>query len=215
MKNVFVSPSIMTADFLHLGEEIAKVEQSGAPWLHLDVMDGSFVPNISFGPKVISDIRKGCGLFLDVHLMVIEPDHLLKAFAEAGSDCLTVHLEACKDLKRTLETIKSLGIQCGISIKPATSVSDVVPYLDIVDQILVMSVEPGFGGQKFMPASVDKVRELAQTRGDRKYLINIDGGISLSNIEILKQAGADAVVAGSSFFNSTDQKDFVRRMSQR
>lgn len=215
MDKVIISPSIMTADFLNLGQEIKKVEDSKAPWLHLDVMDGTFVPNISFGPKLISDIRRGCSLFLDVHLMVEKPDHLIKAFAEAGSDSLTVHIEAGPDIVGTLKLIKSFGIQSGVSIKPATPVSDIEPLLDLVDQVLVMSVEPGFGGQSFMPASIDKVRELASLKRGRSYIISIDGGIGLANIDVLKQAGVDAVVTGSSFFNSDDRSAFVNRMSSR
>lgn len=203
----------MTADFLNLGREVLKVENSKAPWLHLDVMDGTFVPNISFGPKVISDIRKGCRLFLDVHLMVQYPDHLIEAFAQAGSDCLTVHVEACKDVTKTLSLIKACGVQCGISLNPETPVSDIVPFLDAVDQVLVMSVHPGFGGQSFISGSIDKVSELSELKGNRKYLINIDGGISLKNIGILREAGVDAVVTGSSFFNSPDPAGFVDRMS--
>lgn len=215
MEKIIVSPSIMTADFLELGGEVRKVEESGAPWLHLDVMDGTFVPNISFGPKIISDIRKAVGLFLDVHLMVQDPDHLIPAFAKAGASCITVHQEACPDIMATLRLIKSLGVQCGVSLKPPTPVSAIEDILDEVDQVLVMSVEPGFGGQAFMESSVEKVKELAGLRHGRRYLINIDGGIGEDNIDLLKKAGVDAVVTGSSFFSNPDKAGFVRRMSFR
>lgn len=214
MNSIIVSPSILTANFINLKDDIQRVIDSKTPWIHLDVMDGTFVPNISFGPKVISDIRKMTNLFFDAHLMVQEPDHLIDAFVKAGCDSITVHYEACSDIRKTLNLIKSYGIEAGISLKPSTAVSEIESLLDMVDQVLVMSVEPGFGGQSFMPDMLLKVRELKNLKGDRKYKINIDGGISLKNIEEVKEAGIDVCVAGSAFFNAEDAQIFVKEMSK-
>lgn len=208
---MIVSPSIMTADFMNLAREIGIVERSGTQWLHLDVMDGNFVPNISFGPKLISDARSLFpSLFFDAHLMVNEPDGLLDAFAKAGCSCLTVHPEAIRDVERTIALIKALGMKAGVSIKPSTSVEAIRDLLDKVSLVLVMSVEPGFGGQAFMPDMAEKVRELKSLRGKRDYLISIDGGISRANLGLVRSAGCDVAVVGSAFFKEADPSSFVR-----
>jgi len=210
MKEIIISPSILTADFLNLGSEINKVENSGAKWVHLDVMDGQFVENISFGPKIIKDISSKSSLFCDIHLMVENPKHLFKFFAEAGSDCITIHSEATKDLKGDLEAIKKLGIKCGVSINPNTPVSEIVSVLDLVDLVLIMGVVPGFGGQSLIPKTLEKVEELEQIKKARTYKVSIDGGVKLENIKQIKDKGIDVVVVGSAFFNSDNQKKLVK-----
>jgi len=215
MNKIIISPSILTADFLNLGSEINKIENSEAKWIHLDVMDGSFVPNISFGPKIISDISSKTQLFCDVHLMVNNPKHLFKSFVEAGSSCITIHSEATEDLVGDLLELKKLGVKCGVSIKPNTSIEKIKPVLDIVDLILIMGVEPGFGGQSLIPETLEKVSQLVQLRNqNRKYLISIDGGVKTDNIKLIKEKGIDVVVVGSAFFNSKDQVKLVKDLQE-
>lgn len=212
-----LSPSILGADFNRLGEQIAEIEKAGAHYLHIDVMDGLFVPSISFGMPLIKSIRKECSLFFDVHLMIEEPIRYVKEFAESGADLINIHYEACEDVKSTLDAIRALGKKSGITIKPATPVSVLKPYLDMVDLVLIMSVEPGFGGQKFLDGSCEKVKELKAMTSmmDNPPEIEIDGGVTLDNIDEILEAGADVIVAGSSVFRGNaaeNVKSFLDKM---
>ena len=213
-RSIIVAPSVLSADFSDIRGALSEIRQSGTSWVHLDVMDGIFVPNITFGPKFIKDIRQHSDLFFDAHLMIEEPSRYVEQFAKAGCDCITVHTEACRDIGATLKLIKSFGIKCGLTVKPATSVQDVAPFLDYVDLVLIMSVEPGFGGQGLIPETLDKVRWLKENRGERHYLISIDGGVNLRTIGAVADSGVDVVVAGSAFFNAPDKALFVRKMSE-
>lgn len=206
-KSIILSPSILSADFSMIKEALSDVENSGCNWVHLDVMDGAFVPNITFGSKFIKDIRKHSDLYFDTHLMIDNPERYIKQFAEAGSNCITVHQEACKNLKETIDQIHGYGIKAGVSICPETDVKVLDSYLDSVDLILVMTVRPGFGGQKFMGECLDKVRYLSSV-ADRKYLISVDGGLNLETAPSAIDAGVDVIVAGSAFFGAEDKKAF-------
>ena len=213
-RSIIVAPSVLSADFSDIRGALSEIKQSGTSWVHLDVMDGIFVPNITFGPKFIKDIRPHSDLFFDAHLMIEEPSRYVEQFAKAGCDCITVHTEACRDIEATLKLIKSFGIKCGLTVKPATSVLDVAPFLNDVDLVLIMSVEPGFGGQGLIPETLDKVRWLKENRGERHYLISIDGGVNLRTIGSVAESGVDVVVAGSAFFNAPDKALCVRKMSE-
>ena len=209
-----ISPSLLAADFAILKDEIIKVEKAGAEWLHLDVMDGAFVPNISFGPCVIAPLRKHVGSFFDVHLMINEPIRYLEDYKKAGANGITVHLEACSDVKATLEKIRSLGLKSGLSIKPATPVSALIPYLDICDLVLIMTVEPGFGGQKLIPSTVNKIKEVSDEIKARGLDIEIeaDGGITPDNIGELVANGLTVAVAGSAVFRAQDPEKAILLM---
>lgn len=205
---------MLSADFGHLDRETRMIDESAAQWVHIDVMDGVFVPNISFGFPVLKAIRKATEKFLDVHLMIIEPMKYAKRFAEAGAQLVTIHYEAVQDVRRALEEIRSYGVMAGISIKPATPVSVLKELLDVADLVLIMSVEPGFGGQSFIEGSVEKARELRkmiETAGTNT-LIEMDGGISAANSEMLFEAGCDALVAGSAVFGAHDPKAEILKM---
>lgn len=215
--HIEILPSLLAADFARLGEQIARVEQGGARMLHYDVMDGRFVPNISMGIPVLESIRKVTGLWLDVHLMIVEPERHLAAFRQAGADSISVHYEACPHLHRTLGQIHELGARAGVVINPATPVHVLDEVLDLADFVLVMSVNPGYGGQKFLPSALHKVRQLDQTRRQRglAFSIEMDGGVGLGNVAEIADAGCDWFVAGSSVFGSEDPAAAVRELHSR
>ena len=204
-----IAPSILSADFARLGEELQEVATAGADWLHIDVMDGHFVPNITIGPCVISSIRKETKLPFDVHLMIESPETYLKAFRDAGSDMISVHAEACRDLKRTLNEITSLGATPGVAINPETDIGAVSDVLDEIGIATIMSVNPGFGGQSFIPDAIHKVSALKKEIDGRKVLIEVDGGINQENARLLRKAGADVLVAGSFIFKSQDKAEAI------
>ena len=213
-RSIIIAPSVLSADFSDIRTALEDIRLSGTNWVHLDVMDGVFVPNITFGPKFISDIRPCSDLFFDTHLMIEEPVRFIEQFAKAGSDCITVHTEACEDIRETLDLIKSFGVECGLSIRPSTPVEEVEPYLDMVDLVLIMSVNPGFGGQELIPETLNKVKRLVEIRGDRDFFISIDGGVNSSTITDVFSSGVDVAVAGSAFFSAKDKRSFVQKMSR-
>jgi ribulose-phosphate 3-epimerase len=209
LKMAKMSPSILAADFNILGEQISILEKNNADYLHIDVMDGIFVPSISFGMPLIKSIRKNTKMFFDVHLMIREPIRYIKEFADCGADLINIHYEACEDVVTTLNAIKNLGVKIGITIKPSTPVSVLKPLLGKVDLILVMSVEPGFGGQKFIEETYEKLSELRElTQGMvNPPEIEVDGGVTLENAEKILKAGANVLVAGSAIFKGDIEKN--------
>ena len=211
-----IAPSILSADFLKLGEEIKSAESAGADLLHIDIMDGRFVPNITIGPAIVEAINRITSLPLDVHLMIEEPDRYLGDFINAGADYLTVHYEACIHLHRTVQSIKESGIRAGVSINPATPSSVLESILPDADIVLIMSVNPGFGGQKFIPSAIDKINTLKKIISEKKLplLIEVDGGVKLDNTAEIISAGADILVMGSGFFNSEDYGTTVSRFRE-
>ncbi|MDD4842789.1 MAG: ribulose-phosphate 3-epimerase [Anaerotignum sp.] len=203
---IYLSPSMLSIDFTKIGEQLAMVEQSGTPYIHLDVMDGVFVPNISFGIPVIKGIRKASNMVFDTHLMIVEPEKYVEEFRKAGADIINFHLEATQNPKKVIDMIRDTGAKVGITIKPKTPVEAVKPYLAEVDMVLVMTVEPGFGGQKFMEDQVPKIRQLAEWKKELNlgYDIQVDGGITQDNVRIVLEAGANVIVAGSAVFSKED-----------
>jgi ribulose-phosphate 3-epimerase len=214
---VKIAPSILSANYLKLGEEIHATEKAGADMIHIDIMDGHFVPNITIGPSIVESIRKITSLPLDVHLMIEEPETYLDKFIKAGADYLTVHLEASVHLHRTVQCIKKGSIKAGVSLNPATPVWTLEHILPDIDLVLLMSVNPGFGGQEFIPQTIEKIKTLKKSIKDKelKTAIEVDGGINLYNARDVASAGADILVMGSAFFNSKDYKTIVKQLRDR
>ncbi len=201
--NYFISPSILSANFEHLAEDLIQCKRGGADWIHIDVMDGRFVPNITYGPLIVEACRRAVDLPLDVHLMIIEPEKHIEAFAKAGADAITVHVETCPNLHRTLQTIRELKLKAGVTINPGTPIESLTEVISMIDMVLIMSVNPGFGGQNFIPQSVDKITRLKKMMDEfsSPAIIQVDGGVSHENINQLFKAGARNFVAGSAIFN--------------
>lgn len=209
-----IAPSILSADFSVLGEEIRRAERAGADWIHIDVMDGHFVPNLTFGPPVIAAIRKATKLPFDVHLMIDNPSAMLEPFMDAGADIVTVHAETAPHLHRLLQAIRQRGLKAGVSLNPSTSLTAVEEVLDAVDMVLIMSVNPGFGGQKFIPATLDKISRLRAMITERKLAVDIevDGGIDPVTAPQVIAAGANVLVAGSAVYGAADLAEAIRRL---
>ncbi len=209
-----IAPSILSADFARLEQEIKAVEVAGADWIHIDVMDGRFVPNITIGPVVVKSIRKTTNLPFDVHLMIVEPEKYIDDFIDAGADIITLHFEACTHIHRAVEYIKSKGKCAGVSINPATPVEILSEILPFVDLVLIMSVNPGFGGQKYIPTSTQKIAKLKKMieNLELKPLIEVDGGVTVENAKEIKDAGANVLVAGSTVFNSENYEETILKL---
>ena len=209
-----IAPSLLSANFLNLEADCKMLNESEADWYHLDVMDGRFVPNISFGPMIIEFFRKSTRKICDVHLMIVEPGKYAEAFKNAGADILTVHIEACDHLHRNIQQIKSLGMKAGVALNPHTPVSELSDILHDIDLVCMMSVNPGFGGQKFIPYTIEKTRQLKKMINEKKLnvQIEIDGGVTLENAASIVAAGADVLVAGNTVFKSDDPIDTIRKL---
>ncbi len=210
MKKI-IAPSILSADFTRLGDEIKNVEKAGADWIHIDVMDGHFVPNITYGPIIVKAAKRATNLPLDVHLMIEKPDLLIPEFIKAGADLISVHVEACTHLNRTIQLIKESNIKAGVVLNPATPVSSIDYAIEYIDFILVMSVNPGFGGQTFIPNTLEKIKTLRKTIQEKglRTLIQIDGGVNEKTIVDIAQAGTDSFVAGSAIFKSENYQQTI------
>lgn len=209
-----LAPSILSADFARLLEDVKKVEKAGCEYLHIDVMDGHFVPNITLGPAIVKSLRKDVNMVFDTHLMIENPDNYIKDFVDAGSDIIVVHVEACRHLHRTIQNIKSYNVKAGVALNPATPIESIKHILQDVDMVLIMTVNPGFGGQSFIENTIDKIKELKQIIDEKnlKVDIQVDGGIKPSNIHKVVEAGANIIVAGSAIFNSEDIEETVMLM---
>ena len=212
----YIAPSILSADFSKLGDEVKSVEAAGADWIHVDVMDGHFVPNITIGPLVVEAVRRVTSLPVDVHLMIENPDRYIKDFADAGADLISVQVEACVHLNRTIQLIKELDRRAGVVLNPSTPLSSLEWIMEDIDFIMIMSVNPGFGGQKFIPNSLDRVRALRKMIRERglEILIEIDGGVNKNTIKNISDAGVDVFVAGSAIFKSPDYKKTIAKFRE-
>jgi len=206
-----IAPSILSADFTRLGEELKAIEKAGADWIHIDVMDGHFVPNITYGPIIVEACKRASNLALDVHLMIEKPDLIIPEFVKAGADYISVHVEACTHLHRSLQLIRNFGIKTGVALNPATPISSIEYVMDQLDFILIMSVNPGFGGQKFIESSIGKIRALSKIIKGQKLntIIQVDGGINKETIKSVSQAGASSFVAGSAIFHTDDYQKTI------
>lgn len=214
---IIISPSVLAANFADLAKDVKKVEDAGAEYLHLDVMDGVFVPNISFGASVIGSLRGGSKMTFDVHLMIIDPQRYIDDFVKAGADLITIHYESCDDPVSVLRYVRSKGVKAAVAIKPATDVSVLFPILSEMDMALIMTVEPGFGGQKLIPHTIDKVRALRSYASQQgvDLDIEVDGGIGVDNLSLLTGAGANVIVAGSAIFKAEDASLVISQMRER
>ncbi len=209
-----LAPSILSADFARLLEDVKKVEKAGCEYLHIDVMDGHFVPNITLGPAIVKSLRRDVNMVFDTHLMIENPDDYIKDFVDAGSDLIVVHAEACRHLHRTIQNIKSYNVKAGVALNPATSIESIKHIIEDVDMVLIMTVNPGFGGQSFIESMLDKIKELKQLIDDKNLNVDIqvDGGIKPDNIHKVVEAGANIIVAGSAIFNSENIEETVSLM---
>lgn len=213
---MLVAPSLLSSDFSRLKDEVIEVTKYGADYLHLDIMDGHFVPNITFGPDIVKAIRAYSDIIFDVHLMIENPDHYIKQFVDSGADIITVHVEVCIHLHRTLEYIKSLGVKTGVALNPHTPIESIKHILPLCDLVLVMSVNPGFGGQSFIDFSLEKIKTLKELRekNNYQYLIEVDGGINDKTGKLCKDSGVDILVSGSYIFNSENRRERIEALKK-